>query len=65
MPDLVVITLRNDSLIVTCFILLLHGSLSECAPGPLGMAKGDIPDSSITASSYHHHVDYNRAPQYI
>ena len=28
------------------------------------MTNGDIPDSSITASSYHHHVDYDREPQY-
>ena len=64
MPDFVLITLRRDSLIVTWFILLLHGSLSECAPGPLGMASGDIPDSSITASSYQTHPHYDREPKY-
>lgn len=28
------------------------------------MSSGDIPDSSITASSYHTHVEYDREPKY-
>ena len=45
--------------------LLSYCSLSECEPGPLGMASGDIPDSGITASSYQHdHNTWARLPKY-
>lgn len=57
-----IISLKNDSLLVNFLYHLI--SLSECKPRPLGMESGDIPDSGITASSYHHHVQYDREPQY-
>ena len=43
---------------------LLHSSLSECESGPLGMANGSIPDSSITASSYMKFSLFDRLPEY-
>ena len=51
-------------MIVTHEFSLLHASLPECEPGPLGMASGDIPDSSITASSYQRHHSWDREPKY-
>ena len=37
----------------------------ECKPGPLGMASSDIPDSSITASSYQNYSSsWVRLPKY-
>ena len=43
---------------------LLYASLPECEPVPLGMTSGDIPDSSITASSYQRHDTWDREPEY-
>ena len=34
--------------------------LPECDSGPLGMVSGAIPDSSITASSFHRSEDWKR-----
>ena len=45
-------------------VSLLHGLLSECASGALGMASGEIPDSSITASSYQKFWEFDREPKY-
>ena len=41
-----------------------YGSFSECEPGPLGMASGNIPDKSLTASSYQHKNSWDREPKY-
>ena len=38
--------------------------LSDCESGPLGMANGGIPDSSITGSSYTETNGWNREPKY-
>ena len=44
--------------------IILFGLFSECDSGPLGMASGDIPDTSITASSYEKHGEFDREPKY-